>query len=67
MRIFRTVLIGTLLLLFGAGVLWGCSVADEGCKKIGGYFDANTLLSFESDNDHYYITIFNEKFTLRRF
>ena len=67
MKIFRGFLIGSLLLLFGAGVLFGCAAADEGCKKVGGYFDANTLLEFSSDADHFYITILNEKFTLRRF
>ncbi len=56
-----------LLILFAAGVFLGWAVTDRGCKKIGGYFDANTLAAVESDADHYYITILNEKFTLRRF
>lgn len=54
-------------MLFAAGVFWGLAVADRGCKKVGGYFDGNTFVTAESDADHFYITILNEKFTLRRF
>lgn len=45
----------------------GFMVADSGCKKIGGYFDGNRVAAIEQDADHYYITILNEKFALRRF
>ena len=61
------ILIVLLLAVFSVAVFLGCAAADSGCKKIGGYFDANTFAAIESDQDYYYITILNEKFTLRRF
>ncbi len=67
MKILRAILIAFLLAVFAVAVFWGLAAADDGCKKVGGYFDANTLASIEGDRDHFYITILNEKFTLRRF
>lgn len=55
-----------LILAVAALTLLGCTLADRGCKKIGGYFDDNVVFSVTADDTLVQITLFNEQMKFRR-
>lgn len=44
----------------------GCMLADQGAKKIGGYFEDNTVFAVTPTEDWIEIILFNQTFKIRR-
>ena len=67
MKLWKVILLNICAIIILAAIAIGIYWADRGSKEVGGYFDSNTVAAIASDEQYYYITILNEKFTLRRF
>lgn len=56
---FQKIVIAVLIVALMALTVAGCYAVDLGCKKIGGYFDGNTVFSVSEDDGYIYVTVFN--------
>ena len=67
MRVLKILLTLLCILLIFAATVAEVVLAEAGCKEIGGSFEGNTAFEVSTDENYYYITLLNEKITLRRF